>query len=107
MVDLSVSDVLRLIFLSCVNAGLFALLAVRSDVERSGLFEQSAEFYVLWIGLFIVYAMAIRTAGSKSDASVTAVIFLAAAGFRATTAHLADVRTRIEKALDAAYVITP
>ena len=84
MVDLSVSDVLRLIFLSFVNAGLFALLAVRSDVERSGLFEQSAEFYVLWIGLFIVYAMAVHTACSKSGASVTAVIFLAAAGFRAT-----------------------
>ena len=84
MVDLSVSDVLRLIFLSFVSAGLFALLAVRSDVERSGLFEQSVEFYVLWIGLFIVYAMAIHAACSKSSVSVTAVIFLAAAGFRAT-----------------------
>ena len=75
MVDLSVSDVLRLIFLSFVSAGLFALLAVRSDVERSGLFEQSVEFYVLWIGLFIVYAMAIHAACSKSSVSVTAVIF--------------------------------
>ena len=75
---------LRLIVLSFVSAGLYALLAVRSDVERFRLFEQSVEFYILWVGLFIVYAMAIRTAGRKNGAAVYAVVFLTAAGFRAT-----------------------
>ena len=75
---------LRLIILSFVSAGLYALLAVRSDVERSELFEQNVEFYVLWIGLFIVYAMAIRTAGRKNDTAVYVVVCLTAAGFRAT-----------------------
>ena len=53
-------------------------------MERFRLFEQSVDFYILWVGLFIVYAMAIRTAGRKNGTAVYAVVFLTAAGFRAT-----------------------
>lgn len=73
---------LRLILLALVSAGLYALLALRSNLDRSGLFEQSVDFYVLWTALFVIYALAIRAARRESGSAVFAIIFVTAAGFR-------------------------
>lgn len=83
----------RLVLLSLVSLALYALLAMRSDVEaatrvlakyyRPQLFEASVEFWGIWAGLFALYGIAVHIASRRHENSIFVIIFTSAIVFRA------------------------
>ena len=83
----------RLVLLSLVSVALYVLLALRSEVEpgnrllaqwyRPRLFEASVEFIGIWVALFVVYLIAVRTAAGRREGSFFAIIFITSILFRA------------------------
>ncbi len=79
--------------LSLVSVALYALLALRSDVEpgtrvlapwyRPRLFEASVEFIGIWVALFVVYVIAVRVAAGRREGSFFAIIFITSILLRA------------------------
>ena len=84
--------ILRLLFYASATELLYVALAIRSNVPTSEtflasrlrpvLFEETAEFLILWVALSVLYGLSIRAVSGREGRTLFGFIFLTSALFR-------------------------
>ena len=84
--------ILKLLFYAIATELLYVAVAIRSDVPRSEtflasrlhpvLFEETAEFLILWVALGVLYVLSIRCVSGQGGRGLFGFIFVTSALFR-------------------------